>query len=55
MNGRRPVILTRDFKELAQKRIACDPVFSDALLREIDDARRAGEIEIAKAISGMTA
>lgn len=55
MNGHRPMPLTRDFKELLRKRIARDAPFRDALLREIDDARRAGEIEITKAISGMTA
>ncbi|MCW3476291.1 hypothetical protein [Limobrevibacterium gyesilva] len=47
--------LTREFKELLRKRIACDPAFGDALLREIDDAKRSGDIETAKAISGMAA
>ena len=39
--------LTRDFKELVQKRVACDPAFGGALLREgklsADQGRRHGE------------
>jgi len=34
----RAMALTRDFKELAPKRIARDPAFADALLREGVDA-----------------
>jgi hypothetical protein len=51
MNGRRPMPLTRKFKELVQKRIARDAAFGDALLREINDAMLA--TEIAKAILEM--
>lgn len=55
MIGRQPMPVTREFKELVQKRIARDPAFGDALLREILEVMRAGDIETAKAISGMAA
>jgi DNA-binding phage protein len=42
--------LTRDFKELVQKRIARDPAFGDALLREGVDAMLAGDVDAGKAI-----
>jgi hypothetical protein len=53
MTGRLPMPLTRDFNKLVQERIARDPAFRDAMLREIDDAMRARDIETAKAILGM--
>ena len=37
--------VTRDFKELVQKRIARDPAFGDALLREGIDTMLAGDID----------
>jgi DNA-binding phage protein len=42
--------LTRDFKELVQKRIARDPAFADALLREGIDTMLAGDVDAGKAI-----
>ena len=42
--------LTRDFKELVQKRIARDPAFGDALLREGIDTMLAGDVDTGKAI-----
>ena len=42
--------LTRDFKELVQKRIARDPAFGDSLLREGIDAMLAGDVDAGKAI-----
>ena len=42
--------LTRDFKELVQKRIARDPAFADALLREAIDAMLAGDVDTGKAL-----
>jgi hypothetical protein len=42
--------LTRDFKELVQKRIAGDPAFGGALLREGIDTMLAGDIDTGKAI-----
>ena len=42
--------LTRDFKELVQKRIAGDPAFRDALLREGIDIMLSGDVETGKAI-----
>ena len=42
--------LTRDFKELVQKRIARDPAFADALLREGIDTMLAGDVDTGKAI-----
>jgi hypothetical protein len=44
--------LTRDFKELVQKRIARDPAFADALLREGIDTMLAGDVDTRKAILG---
>jgi hypothetical protein len=37
--------LTRDFKELVQQRIARDPAFGDALLREGIDTMLAGDVD----------
>ena len=42
--------LTRDFKELVQKRIASDPAFGEALLREGIDTLLAGDVDTGKAI-----
>ena len=42
--------LTRDFKELVQKRIARDPAFRDALLREGIDIMLSGDVDTGKAI-----
>jgi hypothetical protein len=42
--------LTRDFRELVQKRIARDPAFGDALLREGIDTMLAGDVDTGKAI-----
>ena len=42
--------VTRDFKELVQKRIARDPAFADALLREGIDTLLAGDVDTGKAI-----
>jgi hypothetical protein len=42
--------LTRDFKELLQMRIARDPTFADALLREGIDTMLAGDVDTGKAI-----
>ncbi len=42
--------LKRDFKELVQKRIARDPAFGDAFLREGIDAMLAGDVDTGKAI-----
>ena len=44
--------LTRDFKELVQKRIARDPAFADALLREGIDTMLAGDVDTGKANGG---
>jgi hypothetical protein len=42
--------VTRDFKELVQKRIARDPDFRDALLREGIDTMLTGDVDTGKAI-----
>ena len=42
--------LTREFKELVQKRVARDPAFRDALLREGVDTLLAGDVDAGKAI-----
>ena len=42
--------VTRDFKELVQKRIARDPAFADALLREGIDTMLASDVDTGKAI-----
>src|ERR1700760_3063089 len=42
--------LTRDFKELVQKRVANDPAFGQALLREGIDTMLAGDVDTGKAI-----
>ena len=42
--------LTREFKELVQKRVERDPAFRDAMLREGVDTLLAGDVETGKAI-----
>ena len=42
--------MTRDFKELVQKRIARDPAFADTLLREGIDTMLTGDVDTGKAI-----
>jgi len=42
--------VTRDFKELVQRRIARDPDFRDALLRESIDTMLSGDVDTGKAI-----
>ena len=42
--------VTRDFKELVQKRVARDPAFAGALLREGIDTMLAGDVDTGKAI-----
>jgi DNA-binding phage protein len=42
--------LTREFRELLQERIARDPAFADALLREGIDTMLAGDVDTGKAI-----
>ena len=42
--------LTRSFKELVQKRVASDPAFGEALLREGIDSMLIGDVDIGKAI-----
>jgi hypothetical protein len=42
--------LTRDFKELVQKRVASDAAFGEALLREGIDTMLSGDVETGKAI-----
>jgi hypothetical protein len=44
------VALTRDFKELVQKRIASNPGFRDAMLREGIDTMLSGDVDTGKAI-----
>jgi len=42
--------MTRDFKELVRRRIASDPAFGEALLREGIDTMLAGDVDTGKAI-----
>jgi hypothetical protein len=42
--------LTRSFKELVQRRVATDPAFGQALLREGIDSMLAGDVDAGKAI-----
>jgi hypothetical protein len=44
------VALTRSFKELVQKRVASDPAFGEALLREGIDTMLASDVATGKAI-----
>ncbi len=50
MSGGVAVALTRSFKELVQKRVADDPAFGEALLREGIDAMLAGDVDTGKAV-----
>jgi DNA-binding phage protein len=42
--------LTRSFKDLVQKRVARDPAFGEALLREGIDALLTGDVDTGKAV-----
>ncbi len=42
--------LTKSFKELVQKRIANDPAFGEALLRESIDTMLSGDVDTGRAI-----
>jgi DNA-binding phage protein len=42
--------LTKSFKELVQRRVADDPAFGGALLREAIDTMLAGDVETGKAV-----
>ena len=42
--------LTREFKELVQKRVERDPAFRDAMLREGVDTLLSGDVDTGKAI-----
>jgi hypothetical protein len=42
--------LTKSFKELVQTRVATDPAFGDALLREGIDTLLAADVDTGKAI-----
>ena len=42
--------LTRSFKELVQKRVASDPAFGEAMLREGIDTMLTGDVDTGKAI-----
>ena len=42
--------VTRSFKELVQSRVACDPDFAAALLREGIDTMLTGDVDTGKAI-----
>ena len=42
--------LTKSFKELVQRRVASEPAFADALLREAVDTLLAGDVDAGKAI-----
>ncbi len=44
------MVLTRSFKELVQERVAREPEFGAALLRESIDTMLAGDLETGKAI-----
>ena len=42
--------LTKNFKELVQSRVAAEPAFGEALLREGVDAMLSGDVDTGKAI-----
>jgi DNA-binding phage protein len=42
--------LTRDFKELVQRRVTNDPAFGEALLREGIDTMLTGDVDTGKAV-----
>lgn len=47
---RQPMALTRSFKDLVQRRVAEDPAFGEALLREAIDTMLAGDVDTAKTV-----
>ena len=47
---RQPMVLTRSFKDLVQRRVAADPAFGAALLREAIDTLLAGDVETGKTV-----
>ena len=50
MSGEGEVALTRSFKELVQKRVASDPAFGEAMLREGIDVMLTGDVDTGKSI-----
>ncbi len=44
------MVLTRSFRDLVQKRVAADPAFGTALLREGIDTMLAGDVDTGKTI-----
>jgi hypothetical protein len=50
MNGEQGMALTRRFQDLVQKRVANDPAFGAALLREGIDTMLTGDVDTGKAI-----
>ena len=44
------MVLTRSFKDLVQDRVASDPAFGEALLREGIDALLTGDVDTGKAV-----
>jgi hypothetical protein len=44
------MVLTKSFKELVQERVAADPAFGEALLRESIDTMLAGDVDTGKSI-----
>ena len=44
------MVLTRSFKDLVQRRVAADPAFAAALLREAIDTLLAGDVETGKTV-----
>ena len=50
MNGDETMAVTRSFKELVQRRVAEDPAYAEALLREGIDTMLAGDVDTGKAI-----
>lgn len=44
------MVLTRNFRDLMQRRIAADPGFGEALLREGIDALLSGDVDTGKAV-----
>jgi len=48
--GRRPTALTKSFKDLVQKRVASDPAFGEALLRESIETMLTGDMDTGKSM-----
>ncbi len=44
------MVLTRDFKETIQARIACDPTFREELLKEGVECLLSGDVDTGKAV-----